>query len=243
MTTVSSSFTLDKQNRNMNEQTQSSNNKKDYIKRRRISIINEYLISTSTHGLKSLGLAYNSCHFLFWLLTFTFACGLMLYFIVQCLIEYYHYPTQTIIEITSETELNFPAITFCNSNPFRYDKINESYNNYLLNTNCSYINNDVYCMKQFINNLFNSNNQTQIINYGYDINDLLVGCNYNILDCSNQSKYTQFMSPSYGNCFTFNAQLLANNGENKLLLATTTTSSGDNNVEFTDSSMIYFYGG
>ncbi|CAF1586787.1 unnamed protein product [Didymodactylos carnosus] len=194
MGTISSlSFTLDNPNQTTNDQTETSDNKKDYIKRRRISIINEYLISTSTHGLKSLGSAYNTLHFLFWFLTFLLACSLMLYFIVQCIIEYYHYPTQTIIEIRSETEINFPAITFCNSNPFRYDKINESYNNYLLNTNCSYINNNVYCMKQFINDLFNSNNQTQIINYDYVINDLLVDCNYNILDCGNKSKYIPFI--------------------------------------------------
>ncbi|CAF4536154.1 unnamed protein product, partial [Didymodactylos carnosus] len=163
-------FALDNENQNTNDQTELSNKKKDYIKRHRLSIINEYLMNTSTHGLKSLGLAYNSFNGLFY---------------------YYHYPTQTIIEIKSETELNFPAVICCNSNPFRYDKINESFNNYLLNTNCTYIHNNVYCMKQFINNLFNSNNQTQVVNYGYDINDLLAGCNYNILNCRHKLKYIQ----------------------------------------------------
>jgi hypothetical protein len=99
---------------------------KHFIEQRRRSILLYYLLATSTHGLRSVGRAYSKFNRFFWILIFMIAFGIMFYFVVSAILQYYAYPTQTKVEIRLERDMTFPAVTICSGNPNRYDKINAS---------------------------------------------------------------------------------------------------------------------
>jgi hypothetical protein len=106
---------------------------KHFIEQRRRSIVIDYLLATSTHGLRSVGRAYSIRNRVFWIIIFTVASGLMLYFVVSAVLQYFAYSTQTSIEVQLDRKMPFPAVTVCNANPYRYDTVNESLVNYFIN--------------------------------------------------------------------------------------------------------------
>lgn len=62
----------------------------------------------------------------FWLCAFI-ACAVYLVFIMcQELQHYYNYPTFTTVEVETHSEIEFPAVTFCNLNSLRKPNVNDS---------------------------------------------------------------------------------------------------------------------
>ena len=179
---------------------------KSIVEQRRQSIIIDYLLSTSTHGLHGVGRAHSICHRLFWISSFTIAFGVMFYFVVSSILQHYAYPTQTNIEITLDRSMPFPAVTICNANPFRLDKINVSlvdffYRLYPPNTTFdqSVANELAYSL---ISDLSNRNQTKELWSIGFQLSDMLLACKYNGMDCSNA--FIPSFSSALGNCFTFN---------------------------------------
>ncbi|CAF4358717.1 unnamed protein product [Adineta steineri] len=103
-----------------------SPNPKHFVEQRRRSIVLDYLVSASTHGLRSVGRAYSRYNRNFWVFTFMVASGIMLYFVISAILQYFAYPTQTKVEIRLDRHMAFPAVTICSGNPYRYDTINAS---------------------------------------------------------------------------------------------------------------------
>ncbi|CAF1324566.1 unnamed protein product, partial [Didymodactylos carnosus] len=134
----------------------------------------------------------------------------------MCARQYYSYPTQTSVQIRLESGMNFPAVTICSGNPFRYDKIRMPLNYYIVQNNISsdptsmtYFQ-SVSAMFNFILELFNENNIDQIRSYGFQLDDILLNCTYNGIDCLHNSNkvFVESISITLGNCYTFNAKTL-----------------------------------
>lgn len=190
----------------LNNTVSSTGPKKDVQSRR--SIFLDYLLAASTHGLRSMGRAYSTFNRIFWIISFTTAFGFMLYFVITAARQYYAYPTQTKIDIRLDRNMAFPAVTVCNGNPFRYDRVNQSLGSYFYKTNQS----NTTFNQTFINSLIvplivdlvNKNETEKLRWMGFQLSDILLQCTYNKIDCSNS--FTPSFSTVYGNCFTFNWQ-------------------------------------
>jgi acid-sensing ion channel 5 len=185
---------------------------KDLIEQRRKSIILDYLLAASTHGLRSVGRAYSKTNRIFWAFTFAVAFGCMLYFVTSSILQYYTYPTQTSVDIRLDRNMTFPAVTICSGNPFRYDTLNTSLISYFYrlvppNTpfNQTVLNSLVIPL---IVDLFSRNQTSELVSIGFQLSDYLLQCTYNGINCSNV--FTASISPAMGNCFTFNWKALGN---------------------------------
>jgi hypothetical protein len=179
---------------------------KHFVEQRRRSIVIDYLLATSTHGLRSVGRAYSIRNRVFWVIIFTVASGLMLYFVVSAVLQYFAYSTQTSIEVNLDRKMPFPAVTVCSANPFRYDKMNESLVNYFYqlyppNTPFTQDMLNSFAFPLMVD-LFNTNDTKQIEIIGFQLSDMLLACTYNGIDCSNA--FISFISSALGNCYTFN---------------------------------------
>ena len=179
---------------------------KTFAQQRRRSILVDYLISTSTHGLRSVGRAYSTCNRLCWVLMFLVASGFMCYFVVSAVLQYFAYPTQTKVEIVLDQAMAFPAVTFCSSNPNRYDKMNTSlvnlfYRLYPANTAFNQSVLDSLATPLFID-LLSRNQIEEWRAIGFQPSDMLLACTYNGIDCS--KAFTPSISSVLGNCYTFN---------------------------------------
>ncbi|CAF0832939.1 unnamed protein product [Rotaria sordida] len=105
------------------------------IYRRRISIIRDFALNTTTHGIPGIARGRSTQNRLFWSLVFMIFSGVMLYFIIQAIRTYFEYPTQTRVNITSERIQYFPALTICNAGGVRADAVFLPYAHYVQNFN------------------------------------------------------------------------------------------------------------
>lgn len=180
-----------------------------YVQHRRRSILVGYLITTATHGLHNIGVAYSTLHRTFWIATFVVMFGFMSYFILMELLQYLSFPTHITVEIIPQRDMRFPAVTICNANPYRKDRMNEALNNY---TREKHINRTGLSYEELafpmLVDMFNRNESDDLIILGFQLSDMLLECSYSGIDCS--SNFVHSLSPVFGNCFTFNWKV-ANN--------------------------------
>ncbi len=177
-----------------------------FIERPRHAILTDYMLTTATHGLRNIGGAYTKLHRAFWIITFLAAFGLMFYFVTSCALQYVAYPTQTNIEIQADRDMAFPAVTVCNSNPHRTDTMYASLVAYAqrLGINASSltaVDLEVLALPLLVD-LFNRNQSAELSNIGFQLENFLLDCSYNGINCS--SNFVRSLSSVYGNCFTFN---------------------------------------
>jgi hypothetical protein len=104
---------------------------------RRRSIIREVALNTSTHGIPGITRSQSLLNRLFWTISLLSFSGILLYFITQSIRAYFAYPVQTSVSTIVERVQAFPAVTFCNFSPLRYDRFSEPFFNYTdsINTN------------------------------------------------------------------------------------------------------------
>ena len=178
---------------------------------RKRSIIKEFSLNTSTHGIPGIARSQSTCNRLFWVISLLLFTGTMSFFIVQGIQIYFTYPTQTSVDVIIEWPQAFPAVTICNYSPLRYDRFNSPFQRYLklLNiinsTESTEMKIDhVGYIRSFL--LYKLNRDESLDEYFYPLNSMLMSCNYNGLSCSTKN-FTSFVSPSYGFCYTFNAKL------------------------------------
>ena len=98
--------------------------------RRRRSIIREFALNTSTHALPGIARSQSKHNRIFWSISFLTFTGIMIYFVVQSLRNYFQYPTQTSVSIVVERSQIFPAVTICNYGAGRSDMSSAEYLNF-----------------------------------------------------------------------------------------------------------------
>ncbi len=185
---------------------------------RRRSILREFSLNTSTHGLPGIARSQSIPNCIFWIVVFLSFTGIMLYFVTESISSYFQYETQTSVTFDAEWPQPFPAVTICNYSPLRYDQFIEPYLNYTnaLNiTNTNDTNTFTSTQALYVNDFlqYKINAGESISDYFYPLSAMLMKCVYNGLNCS-VDNFTYFTSPVYGRCYTFNAKSnKTNNGE------------------------------
>lgn len=188
----------------------------DSPKARRQSIIREFALNTSTHGLPGIARSQSKHNCIFWTISFFIFTGVMIYFVTETIMDYFQYPTQTSISIVIERSQTFPAVTFCNYAPARFDRVIGPFLNYtnLINVTNS---NDTTTftlqqasyLRQFLQEQLNAGNP--IDQYFFPIDTMLMNCSYNGIVCT-ANDFISFVSSIHGLCFTFNAKMKNPNG-------------------------------
>ncbi|CAF1331132.1 unnamed protein product [Rotaria sordida] len=94
------------------------------------SIIREFSLNTSTHGIPGIARSRSIQNRIFWCISTLIFTGVMIFFITQSIRAYFEYPSQTSVSIAVEWPQAFPAVTICNYSPLRYDRFIGSFLNY-----------------------------------------------------------------------------------------------------------------
>jgi len=182
--------------------------------RRRRSIIREFSLNTSTHGVPGIARSQSLHNRIFWTVSFLVFTGIMLYFIIQSMQAFFSYPTQTSVFVIVERLQTFPAVSICNYAPIRFDTFIEPFLNYTNSRNLTNINDtstitsyQYEFVADFIQYVIN--NDLSISNYLFHLQPMLISCFYNNLPCTHDD-FIPFLSATYGLCYTFNAKMILN---------------------------------
>ncbi len=178
---------------------------------RRRSIIREFSLNSSTHGVSRIARSESVHNRVFWSVSLFIFTGIMFFFIIQSIRAYFGYPTQTSISIVMEWPQAFPAVTICNYSPFRYDQFIGPFLNYtntlnITNTNdtATFTESQAAFIRDFLRYKLNQNESLN--DFFFPLSSMLIKCTYNGYNCS-VNDFTWFITPLYGLCYTFNAKL------------------------------------
>ena len=174
---------------------------------RRASIVKEFSLNTSTHGIPGIARSQSIHNRIFWTVSFLGYTGVMLYFVIIAIRAYFQYPSQTSVSIIVEWPQAFPAVTICNYSPLRYDQFIGPFLNYTNTTNLT-AEQSLY-FRDFL--IYKVNHNEPLNDFFFSLNSIMMYCNYNGIPCSSVN-FTSFISSMYGACYTFNARL--KNSEN-----------------------------
>lgn len=190
----------------------------DRIKaRRRRSIIREFSLNTSTHGLPGMARSESKHNFAFWLISFLVFTGIMIYFVTKSILDYFEYPTQSDVNVIREWPQYFPAVSICNSAIFRLDTYMPAFIKYIKSRNISIPSNmttippSLYpFILTFAVDKLNSNET--LTPYFFSLQSMLKKCTYNNLPCSTND-FIRFTAATHGLCYTFNAKMKNDDGK------------------------------
>jgi hypothetical protein len=186
--------------------------KTEASKLRRRSIVREYALNASTHGLFGIARSESKPNCIFWTISFLTFTGIMIFFVTRSITDYFQYPTQTSVSIVFERSQTFPAVTFCNYASGRFDRIIEPFLNYsnshnLTNTNdtsiTAFTGEEALLLVEFLHVKLNADESVD--QYMFSLDSMLLYCAYNGIQCG-ANDFISFLSSTLGLCYTFNAQ-------------------------------------
>ena len=184
------------------------------------SIIRDFCLNTSTHGLGGIARSGNIYNRLFWSISFIIYMGIMIYFIVKALLDYFEYPTNIDVSYISEIPQNFAAFSLCNGSPMRLDRFIGPFLNYTnatSSTDWNDTNSPIYAFPSVASFFIDQYNKNETFEqYFYTLPTILYSCHFNRVPCST-TDFISFLSSEYGFCYTFNAKL-KNTTDNKVRL-------------------------
>jgi Amiloride-sensitive sodium channel len=134
----------------------------------------------------------------------------MLHFVIESIKNYFEYPTQTSVKIAIEWPVPFPAFTFCNICPLRFDRFIGPFLNYtnsLKLTNSNDTSSFTFQQSKYIRDFLQMkiHENQSLDDYFYSLDSMMMYCSSNGIHCSS-SDFLSFRSSSYGRCYTFNAK-------------------------------------
>lgn len=178
---------------------------------RRRSIIRDFALNTSTHAVPGIARSQSIGNRIFWTGSLLVFSGIMCFFVVRAIQDYFGYPTQTLVSVIVEWPQAFPAVTICNYSPLRLDKFIGPFRDYLESLNI--INaTDFREIEEdhvkYIDDLIQEKlNEGEPLNqFFFPLDAMLMECNYNGVPCS-VVNFTSFIKPRFGLCHTFNARM------------------------------------
>jgi hypothetical protein len=185
--------------------------KSDRKMRRSGSILREFALNTSTNGIPGIARSQSVHNRIFWSISTLIFTGIMTYFVVESILQYFQYPTQTSLSIVVEWPQAFPAVTICNYSPIRYDQFIGPFLNYTnaLNlTNTTDTTNFTATQASYVDDflLYKLNRGESLNDFFYPLESMMMSCSYNGMSCT-ATNFTWFLSQPYGLCYTFNAKL------------------------------------
>ncbi|CAF1179270.1 unnamed protein product [Rotaria magnacalcarata] len=177
--------------------------------RRRISIVREFALNTTTHGIPGIARGRSIPNRIFWAISFMAFTSAMVYFITKALCAYFEYPSQTKVSITSQRIQHFPAFTICNAGGIRADALLKTYTEYIAHSNLTATSNNSVIPKlaDFMRLYFSSlvNEDGSLGQYVFPLESMLMSCYYVGIRCS-VNDFIGFDSAEFGRCYTFNAK-------------------------------------
>jgi acid-sensing ion channel 5 len=219
-----------------NEGIVTSPTQQTFLKNELKEIIIELISNSTVHALPKVFTKHQIHLKIMWGLFFigcTLACG---FIVVNFIITYLTFATNVNVAIINESPIDFPAITFCNLNPFNTRNVEtQDYINMILEkNNLSYLltmteidwNETAFSLANKALDLIKasaaSNNSSKARKkLGFQIDEMLLSCRYNGDKCS-AVDFTWFQSYDYGNCYTFNSG--KNSNGSKLSIKTSSVS-------------------
>lgn len=174
---------------------------------RRRSIIQEFFLNTTAHGLPGIARSKNLSDCLFWSVGSIVFFGAMIFFLIKAIVAYFEYPTSIDTSFVSEWPQYFPAVSFCNISPLRRDQFWPVFLNFsLMNNLTSTVSSDsqLHAIARFIIASLNKNQSMEP--FFFPLSAMLYDCSFNNVPCSAQD-FVTFTSSYYGACYTFNAKL------------------------------------
>ncbi|UJR14811.1 hypothetical protein I4U23_001798 [Adineta vaga] len=179
--------------------------------RRAASIIKEFSLNTSTHGIPGIARSESVHNRMFWSISLLIFTGIMIFFVTQSIRAYFEYPSQTSVAIVNEWPQAFPAVTICNYSPLRYDRFIEPFLNYTKTFNLlnitdikNFTSKHALYIRDFL--IYKLNQNESLDEYFYSLESMMMHCSFNNILCT-AANFTWFISPQYGLCYTFNAKL------------------------------------
>jgi hypothetical protein len=192
-----------------------------------LDIFKNWFINSPSHGIRRVGRSKTFLERLIWLYFFWVFTVLMGTFIAMVVIKYIDNPTKIHLTMRHHQDpTHFPAVTFCKSificlefrendfcilgniNPLRDDGFLNDIRKSRLpgGGSSSSVSESEYrkAVAAYIDRILNAqvNGQTNpLVEWGYQLNDLLITCVFNKQLC--YRNLTQLFHPNYGNCYTF----------------------------------------
>lgn len=184
--------------------------KTDLKYHRRRSIIREFSLNTTAHGIPGIARSQSIPNRIFWTFSSIIFTGIMIYFITESIRAYFRYPTQTLVTAVDEWPQPFPAVSICNYSPLRRDRFIQPFLNYLYSRNLTDTTNISTITRQqasYIRDFlqYKLNRGESLDDYLFPLSSILMSCVYNGQNCS-ADDFTSFLSPFYGLCYTINAE-------------------------------------
>ena len=177
---------------------------------RRRSILREFALNTSTHGIPGIARSQSRHNRLFWTVSLLIYTGVMLFFIISSISEYFAYPTQTLVSMNEEWGQAFPAVTICNHSPVRLDRFIQPFLEYANERNLTDGDDEASSsdwqaehVDDFLRYRLNRNESVE--EFFYSIQSMLINCTYNKRECVAED-FVSFISSRYGLCHTFNGK-------------------------------------
>lgn len=187
---------------------------------RRVSHL--WSINTTAHILPKI---FRNKYFhlkLLWIIFFALTGTISLALTFKYLKDYFKYRVNVNVQIIYESPTYFPAITFCNLNPFYYPRAHPYINNILKENNFTYPIKNLTTSKTAMNltkvlnelvkaSLAANTNLTfdERKNLSFNLNEMLISCSFNGISCDVRN-FSLIQNYDNGNCYTFNSGKDAN---------------------------------
>ena len=143
-----------------------------------------------------------------WLLILLGSTGATFYFISKSLIDYLKYEVVSQTTVINELPTQFPAVTFCDNNPFSTEEA-QIYMESVADSN-GYVPLQSPYQTMYLSQLNVSSPLTRDeIRMKLGLKSSQIACRYATNDCKSDLHW--FWSYSYGNCYTFNSGLTLTN--------------------------------
>jgi hypothetical protein len=173
-------------------------NKSKKIKNKIKSIIEDSTI----HGLPRLLKSNSWISKIAWTLFFISSINYCIYLVITSLLSYLEYNTVTNFELITEIPAKFPAISICNLNKIQkknpiVSEIISMYSNVTPN---------IYQNFLIMNSLVNLNDTIKR-SLSYSLNETIIQCLFNLIQCNITRDFTWYFHPFYGNCYSYNTGL------------------------------------
>jgi len=144
-----------------------------------------------------------------WIIFFVCSSTISLALVIKYVKDYLEYKVDVKVEIIYESPTKFPAVTFCNLNPFHKERAQNTLNFSHLFNFSSILSNETSV--SLISSQEEMIRASTIINLspidrkyiGHQIEDMLISCFYNGISCS-EKNFSISYNYYFGNCFTFN---------------------------------------
>jgi hypothetical protein len=186
-------------------------NEKDTVSRK----LRNWTETTTIHGIGNIARSSYITVKMLWCIFLIAAITYCVLSIFKSIRDYLEYEVSAQVYVQRYTSIEYPAVTWCNRNPFKLIENKSVYYNFFTNLRKNrldekfiqkVINNDGGTLSSYIFMEYMTRRSHYMLNLNekkkfessYDIDDMLINCLYYNIPCSKKN-FTHFYSSLYGN--------------------------------------------